>query len=300
MRAIVSLGIGLLKGQAQLRPDIAMDVNYVLIHASVMDEGGNAVTGLDETSFRVFENGKRQSLRLFRHEDRPVTVGIVVDHSKSMQRKLPDAIATARAFAGASNPEDEMFVVNFNDVVRSGLSEDKPFSSRSEDIVNAIEQMLTEGQTALYDAVAFALETQTKARLDKKVLIVISDGEDTKSGLRFDDLLRIAERTDVLIYAIGFFGEPEDIRSAGVLKRLARATGGEAYFPADVSEATSISRRIAREIRSQYTLAYLAPENQKPGEFRRIRVEATQYSRRLLVRARKGYTLQPFRPGDPE
>jgi Ca-activated chloride channel family protein len=285
---------------SQVTPEfrISVNVDLVVLHATVRDRRGRAAADLREQDFAVYEDGVRQAIRLFRYEDLPVTVGLVVDHSGSMGDKLADVVAAAETFVLASSPEDEMFVVNFNEKVTLGLPAATPFTNRAAELTQAISNTPTTGQTALYDAVVEGLERLRAGSKDKKVLIVISDGADNASRHRLDDVLRLAGESSAIVYAVGIadLGDPD--RNPGVLKRLARETGGEAYFPRDVRDVVKICEGIAREIRSQYTIGFVSANQAAPGGYRRVRVNAAAPGHRgLQVRARSGYVAAPSGKG---
>ncbi len=267
-----------------------MSVDLVEVYATVEDRNGNVVSDLGPKNFEIKEDGVRQTIRLFRQEDTPVAVGLVVDHSGSMSRRLPEVIAAARTFVQASSAEDQMFVVNFNEHVTLGLPDSIPFTSRSDELERAISRAPTSGQTALYDAVLEAREHLRTAHRDKKVLIVISDGGDNASTHTMDETLQMARESSTLVYTIGIFERDDPDRNPDVLRRLARATGGQAFFPEQLSEVVEICERIARDIRNQYTLGYSSTDTGKPGAYRKIRVSARaeEYGK-LSVRARDGY-----------
>jgi VWFA-related protein len=227
---------------------------------------------------------------LFRHEDIPVTVGLVIDHSGSMRTKLPNVIAAAHTFVQISNPEDRMFVVNFNEKVALGLPAGTSFTNSSEELERAIARTPTTGMTALYDAVVVALERLQERSRDKRVLIVISDGADNASKHSLDQLLKMAEQSSAIMYAIGIFDEGDPDRNPAVLNRLALATGGEAFFPSQYNTVVSVCERIARDIRDQYTIGYVSNNAAQPGVYRAIRVVAGGTAGgKLSVRARPGY-----------
>lgn len=283
-------------GDARSQPppqfEVSVDVNLVVLHATVRDQKGQFAPALCEQDFEVYEDGVRQSIRLFRHEDIPVTVGLVVDHSGSMQRKLTDVIAAARTFARSSNQEDQVFVVNFNEKVTLGLPGRIRFTNRLDELESAIRNAPASGQTALYDAVFEAQERLQTGSCDKKVIIIISDGGDNASAHSLADVLKSAGLSSALVYTIGIFDEEDADRNPGVLRRLARATGGEAFFPGQLSDVVSICERIAREIRNQYTIGYLSGSEAQPGTYRSIRVVAgAAGGGKLSVRARDGYTV---------
>jgi Ca-activated chloride channel homolog len=270
---------------------ISVNVDLVLLHATVRDRKGQQTSGLLEQSFEVYEDGLRQAIRLFRHEDVPVTVGLVVDHSGSMRGKLTDVVAAARTFVRFSNQDDQMFVVNFNEKVTLGLPGGIRFTNRLDQLESAILKAPAAGQTALYDAIASALDQLQAGAQEKKVLIVISDGGDNVSRHRLAAVLRLARQSSALIYTIGIFAPEDPDRNPNVLRQLARDTGGEAFFPGELKDAVAICERIARDIRNQYTLGYISSNTTKPGTYRKIRVSAAAAEfGRLSVRVRAGYT----------
>jgi len=269
---------------------VSVDVALVVLHATVTGRQGGFVSDLDEHDFVVSENGVQQRIRLFKNEDIPVTVGLVVDHSTTMRPKLAEVTAAARTFTRSSNPEDEMFVVNFNEKVSLGLPRTTRFTNNTAELEYAITATPTGGQTALYDAIARALEQLQAGSRDKKVLIVVSDGGDNVSAHSLGEVMKLAERSSAVIYTVGVFDEDDPDRNAGVLKRLAQATGGEAFFPGQVNEVVAICARIARDIRHQYTIGYVPSNPARDGAYHAIRVHArTNGQDRLSVRTRTGY-----------
>ena len=269
---------------------ISVNVDLVVLHPTVRDRNGRFASDLREQDFEVYEDGVRQSIRLFQHEDIPVTAGLVVDHSGSMRPKLADVIAAARAFARFSNQEDDMFVVNFNEIVTLGLPDALPFTNSPDALESAIFKARTEGMTALYDAVIEAQERLRAGRHDKKVLIVISDGGDNASVHSLAEALKIAGRSSALVYTVGIFDPEDPDRNPNVLRRLAGVTGGEAFFPGQPNEVVAICESIARDIRHQYTIGYVSGNAAQPGAYRAIRIVARAPGRgKLFVRTRSGY-----------
>jgi Ca-activated chloride channel family protein len=269
---------------------LSVNVDLVVLNAVVRDGKGRIATDLSEQNFQVYEDGVRQSIRLFRHEDIPVTVGLVVDHSGSMRPKLADVIAAARTFVQFSSPEDQMFVVNFNEKVTLGLPDNLPLSNRSEDLTSAIANAPTTGMTALYDAMVEARKRLRTGTPEKKVLIVISDGGDNASAHTLAEVVKMAEQSNVMVYTIGIFDAGDPDRNPNVLRRLAGVTGGEAFFPREHSDVVAICERIARDIRHQYTIGYHSTAAARPGAYLSIRVAAAAPGHgKLAVRARSGY-----------
>ncbi len=269
---------------------LSVSVDLVALQAIVHDRAGGYVSDLHEQDFEVYEDGVRQSIRLFRHEDVPVTVGLIVDHSGSMRSKLAHVTTAARTFIESSNPEDQMFVVNFNEKVTLGLPDTIQFTDRPDQLARAIANAPATGQTALYDAIVKGQERLLVGRRDRKVLIVISDGGDNASSHSLAEVSKNLERSSALVYAIGIFEEEDEDRNPAVLRRLARITGGEAFFPGQLDEVVAICERIARDIRHQYTIGYVASGDAKPGTYRTVRVVARSTGKgRLSVRTRSGY-----------
>jgi len=268
---------------------IAVDVNLVVLHPVVLDRSGGFVSDLAEQDFSVYENGVPQSIRLFRHEDTPVTAGLVIDHSGSMRPKLNEVIVAATAFAEASNSADEMFIVNFNENASLGLPATSPFTNRSSELDEALSHMPAAGMTALYDAALAGLEQLRAGSRDKKVLLIVSDGGDNASAHSLTDVLEMAQQSKAIIYTIGVFDEGDPDRNLKVLKRLARESGGASFFPESLDQIVGVCESIARDIRNQYTIGYFS-NNLADGNYRSIRVDARSPGRgKLLVRSRAGY-----------
>jgi VWFA-related protein len=269
---------------------LSVSVDLVALQATVHDRNGGYVSDLREQDFEVYEDGVRQSIRLFRHEDVPVTVGLIIDHSSSMRGKLSQVIAAAQTFAQSSNPEDQMFIVNFNEKVTLGLPVTIPFTDRPDELGRAISKAPAAGQTALYDAIIKAQERLHAGNRDRKALIVISDGGDNASTHTLAEVLKLSAESNALVYTIGIFDDADEDRNPGVLRHLARATGGEAFFPDQLGEVVAICERIARDIRHQYTIGYVASGTPQPGAWRAVRVVARDAKKgKLSVRTRSGY-----------
>ncbi len=292
MKALPVLLLFALVGYGAQQPAfrISVDVDLVVLHATVTDRQGGFVSDLNEQGFEVYEDRALQPIRLFKSEDVPVTVGLVVDHSSTMGPKLPEVSVAAQTFVRSSNPGDEMFVVNFNEKVSLGLPRTTRFTNNVAVLQNAIENAAPGGQTALYDAIAKALEELQAGTRDKKVLVVVSDGGDNRSKLSLDQVMKLAAQSSAIIYTVGLFDADDPDRNPGVLKRLAHATGGEAFLPGEISEVVAICERIARDIRHQYTIGYVPLNEAHNGAYRTIRVVARGKGHdRLSVRTRTGY-----------
>jgi Ca-activated chloride channel family protein len=278
---------------------INVDVNLVVLHATVLDKKGHMVNDLKENDFRVWEDNVPQKLSVFSHADIPVTMGIVIDDSGSMKEKRASVNAAALTFVKTSNPQDQVFVVNFNDVYYLDTPGD--FANNLEELKAALDKIDSRGGTALYDAIYASLDHLKLGNRDKKTLLVITDGEDNSSRYTFEELIRYAQKSNAVIYTIGLLGEEEPgghfkmkgggpRRSAKVLRKIAEVTGGEAYFPRSLDEVSGTCEQIAHDIRNQYTLAYYPTNARKDGTFRTVRVEAINSKERgLIVRTRPGY-----------
>ena len=271
---------------------LKLNADMVILSATVVDRHNALVSGLGKDDFQVYEDGVLQQIEHFSHEDIPVTAGILVDNSGSMGPKRDDVIAAALAFAGSSNPQDQMFVVNFNDRVSFGLPADTPFTDRREELQLALSGIRAIGQTALYDGIAAALDRLKQGNRDKKVLILISDGGDNASKHTLAQVVDMAKQSTAIIYAIGIFDEQDGDQNPAVLRRFAKETGGEAFFPESSREIASICEGIARDIRNQYTLTYVPTIASQDGRYRAIEVKASAPGRgRLSVRTRAGYSV---------
>jgi Ca-activated chloride channel family protein len=281
---------------------ISVDVSLVVLQAAVRDRAGHTMMELKPEDFTVFEDGKPQRIRLFRHEDTPVTVGLVIDHSSSMREKLADVTAAAQAFVKSSNPNDRMFVVNFNEHVSPGLPKGTEFSDNAEQLGKAIGNAPALGTTALYDAIVEALRRLQRSTHDKKVLVVISDGGDNASKADLDRVLKLTEQSNAMIYTIGIFEPDDPDKNPGVLRRLAKQSGGEAFFPEQLGETVAICQRIARDIRDQYTVGYSSPLASPAGVYHKVKLIASRKDDgrkddgKLVVRTSSGYQTRAASP----
>jgi VWFA-related protein len=276
---------------------LKLNADMVLLSATVLDRHNALVSGLQKSDFQIYEDGVIQQIQHFSHEDIPVTAGIVVDNSSSMAPKRNDVIAAALAFARSSNPQDQMFVVNFNEHVSFGLPSDTPFTDKTEQLQRALSTINTVGQTALYDGMSAALGHIALGNRDKKIIILISDGGDNASKHTLAQVIDMAKQSAAIIYTIGIFDEDDNDRNPNVLARFARETGGDAFFPESSKEIPAICEEIARDIRAQYTLTYVPVINSRYLSYRTISVKASTQGRgRLSVRTRPGYAVPANSP----
>jgi Ca-activated chloride channel family protein len=273
--------------KAQDEAVFTSDTNLVVLYASVLDKSGKLITNLPQSAFKVYENGVEQPIKIFRREDVPVSMGIIIDNSGSMRDKRAKVAAASLALVKASNPDDEVFIVNFNDEPYL----DQPFTNNTKKLEEALDRLDSRGGTAMRDAISLSIDyAKEKAKREKKVLVVVTDGNDNTSVVTLEQLVQKAQRSEVLIYAVGLLSEeePRDARQAKkALKLLTGNSGGLDYYPKDVAEIDKITPQIAHEIRSQYVLAYLPTNTAMDGTFRKINVVLNGY--RGTVRTRNGY-----------
>jgi Ca-activated chloride channel homolog len=280
-------------GDQQFR--FSTSVQMVVLQVTVLSSKGAFVRGLRQSNFSVSENAQPQTIQLFSHNDSPVAIGLVIDNSGSMRRKHTAVLAAAKAFARNSNPNDQLFVINFNEKVTFGLPHSESFSANSRDLERAIHTAERGGKTALFDALETGLSHIHELHQDKKALILISDGGDNASSHTLDQIIDDATNSDVVIYTIGLFGNNEDLTSPAFMKRISEVTGGEAFLPKRPSQAANNCKRIAQTIRTEYTLGYAPSDVQSDGKFRTIQVNVmAKVKDKLIARTRSGYTPQPM------
>ncbi len=264
------------------------DSRLVVLYATVVDKDGRLVTGLPKAAFHAYEDGVEQQIKIFKREDVPVSMGIIIDNSGSMKAKREKVEAASLALVRASNPQDEVFIVNFNDEVYR----DVDFTSDIRKLEAGVARIDARGGTAMRDAISQSLSyAKAKGKRDKKVIVVVTDGNDNMSEVTLEDLLQTVQQRGVLIYAIGLLAEesPRDVREARhALDAITRATGGEAYYPREVNEVGQIALKVAHDIRSQYIIAYTPTNQVLDGSFRQVRV-TVRGPNHPVVRTRTGY-----------
>ncbi len=285
--------------EGKKRATIGVEVNLVVLHTTVLDRSGQFVNGLKKEEFRVFEDRVEQQISLFKQEDVPITLGLVIDTSGSMRNKIDPVIQSALLFVKASNPEDEVFLIGFN--TEATLVED--FTNDIDDLEESLNNMIVGGGTALYDALYLAVRKAQEGRMQKRAIIVISDGEDRDSYYKLEEVLDKIRESDVQVYAVGFL-DPEEERglfeglfskskrekAKEVLTRAAEETGGKAVFPRSISELDGIVSTIAHELRNQYSIGYISSNQAKDGTWRTVRVMLNRPdAKNYKVRARSGY-----------
>jgi len=279
---------------AQDQTKIAVSSSLVLLPVNVTDSRGAFVAGLKQEDFHVLEDGQLQNLTVFDERDTPVAVGLIVDHSRSMRAKLRGVAAAITAFAHSSNPQDQMFVVDFNDDVSVELMKGKAFSNDPEELEEALNAVSARGRTALYDAVSEGLRHLQYSHLEKKALIIISDGGDNASHLKYPQVLAEARQSQAVIYSIALLGSDNEEENPNLLKPLCKDTGGIAYFPARGETVATVSAAIARDLREQYMIGYPPQNVNRTDAFRKVEVKVTSPGQgQLRVRTRRGYSPAP-------
>lgn len=283
LASVAWCGLALYGQEATFRSDTRL----VVLNVSVMDQEGKVVKNLPKTAFSVYENGEKQTVSVFRQEDVPISLGLIIDTSASMTDKRDRVASAAVAMVKASHPDDEVFIINFNESAELA----KEFTNNITDLEAALRNLKAKGETAMRDALLLGIEhLRHRGHRDKKVLLVVTDGEDNSSVETQVHLAEIAQQNDVIVYAVGLLEaeEPESAaRAKKQLTELTQQTGGRAWFPKDVGEIANITPDIAHEIRNQYVLAYTPSNLAADGAFRKIRVDVD--SPGVLVRTRSGY-----------
>lgn len=263
------------------------------VPVSVLDKNGKLIPDIPQAAFKVYENNIEQPIESFRRDDIPVSIGIIIDNSGSMRDKRPKVAAAALALVRNSNPQDEEFIVDFNDDAYL----DQPFTSDIKKLETTLDRIDSHGGTSMREAISTSIDYMNQAATrSKKVLLVVTDGNDNNpGGIGLEALVRKAQASEVLIYTIGLLSEedPPDARAARrALKELAEASGGQDYYPKDLAEVQLITPQVAHEIRNQYLVAYSPTNPALDGSFRQIKVKVLGYEK-ATVRTRSGYYATP-------
>lgn len=296
--ALLVLTAACLWGQSEEDAVFRAEARLVVLHATVVDKSERLVTNLPRAAFHVYEDKVEQQIKLFRREDVPVSMGLIIDNSGSMKAKRQKVEAAAIALVKASHPQDEVFIVNFNDEP----FHDVPFTNDLKKMQEGLARIDSRGGTAMRDAILGSIAyAKSKGKRDKRVLVVVTDGNDNMSETTLERVIQEAQQREVLVYTIGLLSE-ETRKDANEAKKaldaIAGATGGQAHYPKLLDEVGTVALQVAHDIRSQYIIAY-TPSNQKlDGTFRQIRVTARAPGR-PAVRTRTGYWATPELGGKP-
>lgn len=254
---------------------LRVDSNLVLIPVSVTDPNNRPVTGLEPEHFKIFDDHAEQNITHFAMDDEPVAVGLVFDTSGSMGPKIRLSRLAAAAFFETTNPEDEFFLVEFNDQVKLVT----PLTSDFDEIQNELTFAQSKGRTALLDAIVLAMHEMKRSKKNRKALLIISDGGDNSSRYSEGEVRSLVRESDVLVYAIGIFEPwssrgrtPEEAAGPGLLNELAEQSGGR-HYPADASELPDIAAKIGMELRNRYVLGYSPTAAMRDGRYHRVEVK---------------------------
>jgi VWFA-related protein len=268
----------------------------VVCHTTVVDRNGRLVTDLPPGAFTVYENEVQQPIKAVKREDVPVSLGLIIDNSGSMRDKRAKVEAAASALAKDSNKDDEVFVVNFNDEAYLDNPHGKEFTNDPTEIQEALTRIDSRGGTAMRDAIRMSIDhLKEHAHKEKKVLVVVTDGNDNSSMISLENLVKVSQQSDVLLYGVGLLSEEERReakRAERALKDLTDATGGECFFPKELSEVDRIAHQVAHDIRNQYTISYTPTNTAMDGTYRKIRI-AVNATGHPTVRTRSGYYATP-------
>ncbi len=270
---------------------ISVDVNLVLIPVTVTDPMNRLVTGLDKENFAVFEGSHQQPIKTFSSEDEPITVGVIFDMSGSMSNKLDKSKQAVIEFFKTANPDDEFFLIAFND--RPELVSD--FTSSIEDIQGKLVYPVAHGRTALLDAIYFGMNKMRNAKYEKRALLIISDGGDNRSRYTDGEIKNMVKEADVMIYSIGLFDSSpataEERSGPYLLSEISDATGGRLFRIDDVNELSDTAAKIGIELRNQYVIGYRPMNATRDGKWRKIKVKLSPPKGlpQLIVHAKTGY-----------
>jgi VWFA-related protein len=271
-------------------PPFVMSVNsdFMELHVSVVDEKDRTVSGLMKDNFKVRENDVPQPISIFKHEDIPVSLGLVIDNSRSIEPRKTRLDAATLSFVRQSNPDDEAFVVHFDFDARL----DHDFTTSISDLEHTLAASKPFGQTAIYDALMLALDHMQQASHQKRALLLVTDGVDNSSKTSLNQVLEAVKRSRVIVLVVGLLSASEGEKAEESLTKIADASGGRAYFPDDVDQARAMMERAARDLRTQYTIGYVPSDPAHDGSWRSVRVDITPpagWKEKLAVDYRHGY-----------
>jgi Ca-activated chloride channel homolog len=286
------VGMLLIAGALTAQEEVAtftVNTREVDLPISVLDKNGKLIPDIVQSAFKVYENNIEQPIQSFRRDDIPVSMGIIIDSSGSMRNKRAKVAAAALALVKNSNPQDEEFIVTFND----NAYLDQPFTSDIHQLEKALDRIDSHGGTSMREAISTSIDYMNRAATrSRKVLLVVTDGNDNNpGGIGLEALVRKAQASEVLVYCIGLLNEEQrlEARSARrALKQLAEASGGQDYYPKDVAEVELLTPQLAHEMRNQYLVSYSPTNPALDGTFRQIKVKVLGYEK-ATVRTRSGY-----------
>jgi len=248
---------------------MSVNSDFMELHVSVLDDKERTVSGLTSENFRIKENGVLQEIRIFKHEDIPVSLGLIIDNSRSIEARKTRLDAATLSFVRQSNPDDESFIVHFDFDAR--LEQD--FTADLPELEATLAASKPFGQTAIYDALLLALDHMQKANHQKKALLLVTDGIDNVSKAKLSEVLEAVKRNRVAVIVVGLLSAAEGEKAEEALVQIAEASGGRAYFPDDVDQARVMMERAAHDLRTQYTIGYVPSDPAHDGSWRSIRVD---------------------------
>jgi len=290
--AAVTFAIAQQKDQKDQLTTFTVGTDLVVCPTIVMDKSGHMITNLTADQFTVYENGVQQAIKSVKFEDVPVSMGLIIDNSGSMRDKRAKVEAASLALVKDSNPDDEVFVVNFNDEAFLDLPHGKDFTSDIKEMEEALTRIDSRGGTAMRDAIRMSIDhLKEKGHKSKKVLVVVTDGNDNSSVITLENLVKAAQQSETLIYGVGLLGDEERreaARAERALKSLGTATGGAVFFPKELAEVDKIAHQVAHDIRNQYTIQYSPSNPSMDGTYRQIKI-VVKAPGNPTVRTRSGY-----------
>lgn len=272
-----------------------VNVDLTEVHVNVTDEKDRPVGNLKKENFRIFEDRTEQKITLFKHEDLPLSLGLVIDNSRSMEPRKQRMDEATLSFVRKSNPDDETFIIHFDDTARL----DRDFTDSIPLLEKTLASVRPYGQTAIYDALILGLDHMETAKRTKRAILLFTDGVDNSSKHSLSEAIDATKRAHVAVYTVGLLSASGGQKAEDSLIRIAEASGGRAYFPANVEEARADMERVARDLREQYTLGYLPTNPARNGTWRSIRIEIVPppglpATAKLNANYRHGY----YGPGD--
>src|SRR2546427_1059847 len=246
-----------------------VNVDLTEVHVNVTDEKDRPIGNLKKENFRIFEDRTEQKITLFKHEDIPLSLGLVIDNSRSIEPRKQRLDAAAVSFVRKGNAEDETFIVHFDDTARL----ERDFTASISDLEDTLAGVQPFGQTAIYDALILALDHMAQAKHMKRAILLVTDGIDNSSHHTMEEAIEATKRSRVAVYTVGLLSQSGGEKAEDSLIHIAEASGGRAYFPQNVDDARSAMERVARDLREQYTLGYFPAKSDLDGSWRSVRVD---------------------------
>jgi VWFA-related protein len=283
---------------------LSVETLEVQLPISVLDKEGRPVDGLTKDHFQIFEDKVQQTIKTFKHEDIPLSIGLIIDNSGSMRSKRERVNSAALAFVRESNPDDETFIVNFDD--SAYLEQD--FTGSIGDLIDALDNIDARGETALYDAIYLSADHVKAGKKDKRALLLITDGEDNVSKYGINKVIEALKQSKVTLYTVGLleendqrgglFKKPPSKKAKEDLEKFAEITGGQAFFPKNLDEVEELVKHIAHDLRNHYTVSYTPTNAKLDGSYREIsvKVNAPKNLGKISWHTKQGYYAPKAEP----